>query len=156
MSNKKPPSSLFKEKEQKIYFAIILIACLLLIIGVLNLDLESTGSTINHNNKPKTTNQTDNILINSPVTYSRSGKISNLLTNQIELLVNQLGQTARYIVLIDEETSYYSVFISNPDNLERITFSDLAINDTILVMAQENIQDKQSFLASTIERKIIE
>ena len=156
MSNKKPPLFLFKKKEQKIYFAIILIACLLLIIGILNLDLESTSLTINHNNKPKTTNQTDNILINSPVIYSRSGKISNLLNNQIELLVNQLGQTARYTVLINEETSYYSVTINNPDNLESITFSDLAINDTILVMTQENIQDKQSFLASTIERKIIE
>lgn len=152
MSKKKPISRRFNENAQRIFFSIIIIACLLIIIGILNLNLEF-----------KTIKQNQNIIINSQVNtpslpvsaaiYSRFGQITDLDNNTIKLQVTSLGKIEQYTIIINEDTTFTDDSPTTAGGTTILSLVDLKIGNSISVISDQNIKNESSWLAQRIELK---
>jgi len=149
MSNNKSTEFLFSQNQQRVIFAVIALACLLIIIGLLNIELDFSDKTAAINRVTTNSNQTS--LPASSAVYSRSGEISNINNDQIEILVSQLEETNGYLIVTNDQTTYYQKDIGNEQNAVEIALADLQIGDTIYVSAESDITNLDSFIANKIE-----
>ncbi|MFH1537159.1 MAG: hypothetical protein ABID45_04170 [Patescibacteria group bacterium] len=92
--------------------------------------------------------------------YSYSGKIIELNDNSVTIevqVIESMNLIKKDVIInIDNNTKINKIDISTPpmpdeDILEEeISFSDLNVDDEILVKAEENIKHKNKFTASTV------
>lgn len=131
--------------------AIALVACLLIVIGTLSLNLHlkccspQQNSNLNFDKDIKVSD-----LPGMPV-YGQSGQISHLNNNQLELLSNQSGRVYRYVVSVDADTEYLLINKDASLSDQKVTLTNLKIGDSITALANDDIKNKTSFLATQIK-----
>ena len=145
MSNKKPIRKLFDENTQRIFFSVILIACLLIIIGILNLNLEFQAQ--NQNNNTDSQDVSFSLPANDAI-YSLFGQISDLGDNTIKLQVTLLGNIEQYTITVNEETTYTNDVTGETT---AISLADLRIGDSVSAISDQNIKNESSWLAQRIQ-----
>jgi len=152
MSNKKSNNKLFNENTQRIFFSIIIIACLLIIIGIFNLNLEFKTSGQNQNNNASSQTNSISLPANDAI-YSRFGQIADLDDNTIKLQVSFLGKIEQYTITINEKTTFTADTNQTAEGTATISLSDLKIGDSISAISDQNIKNESSWLAQRIELK---
>ncbi|MFH1597948.1 MAG: hypothetical protein ABIB97_02665 [Patescibacteria group bacterium] len=146
MSNKNQAKTLFNKNSQKLILAVIIIACLMIIIGILNLSIDWQSD--NQNSNSQKVNSNPLALPTSDTVYSRYGRINRITNSQIEIAVSQSGKVTLYTTSVNEDTQFLSANAEAEDT--EIGLADLQIGDMITVVSDSNIKNKTSFTANQI------
>ena len=146
MSNKNQAKTLFNKNSQKLILAVIIIACLMIIIGILNLSIDWQSD--NQNSNSQKVNSNPLALPTSATVYSRYGRINRITDSQMEIAVSQSGKVTLYTTSVNEDTQFLSANAEAEDT--EIGLADLQIGDMITVVSDSNIKNKTSFTANQI------